>query len=83
MKEWPKEVQAAIDVLWKYADDAYLGGRTKSECWEEGYECSDDEGAFMVTFCIPRNGRKSDLPVTPPCKSEPQTAKPLVFALAQ
>jgi len=71
IKEWPKEVQDAVDVLWDYADDACLSGRTKEECLEEGYECSDEDGAFMVTFCIPRNGRKP----TPPDKPAHQNAK--------
>ena len=55
---WPDEVNAAIDILWNYADDACLSGRTKAECLEEGYECSDEDGAFMVTFCIPRNKKE-------------------------
>lgn len=53
IKNLPKEINDAIELLWEYADDACLSGRTKEECEEEGYDCAA-ETAHMLTFVISR-----------------------------
>lgn len=53
IKNVPDEIKAALELLWDYSDDAYLGSRTKEECFEEGFECKA-ENAHMFTFVISR-----------------------------
>jgi hypothetical protein len=54
IKGLPDEINAAINLLWEYADDACLSGRTKKECINEGYDCKSKSGAHMLTFSISR-----------------------------
>lgn len=52
-KDLPDDINAALDLLWDYADDACASGRTKEECCEVGYDC-DAENAHYITFVISR-----------------------------
>ena len=53
IKNLPKEIQQALQLLWEYSDDACLSERTKCECEEEGFDCQG-ETAHFITFVISR-----------------------------
>lgn len=52
----PKEIQDAINLLWKYSEDGCISGRTKEECEDEGYETNYEYNHYL-TFVI---GRRTD-----------------------
>jgi len=56
IKNLPKEIQEALQLLWDYSDDACLSGRTQEECEEEGFDCQG-ESAHYVTFVISRRSQ--------------------------
>lgn len=60
IKGLPKDINAAISLIWEYADDACLTWNTKEECELEGYDCKSNAGAHMLTFCISRKETKPD-----------------------
>ena len=58
-KDLPKEINDAIDLLWKYSTDACLSSGTKEELDADGYECKG-ESAHFITFVIERNDVKAE-----------------------
>lgn len=63
IKDAPEEVQNALEILWQYADDACLSGRSKKECESEGYGCSTNY-AHYITLVLPNKNAPSQS-VTP------------------
>ena len=47
----PKDIQDAIELLYKFADDACISMRTQQECDDEGFECKN-KSAWHLIFVI-------------------------------
>jgi hypothetical protein len=53
MKNLPKEINEAIETLWKYADDACMSSMPKEFLAELGFEAAGDN-AWFVRFVLPK-----------------------------
>ena len=49
----PEEVKAALDVLWKYSDDADCSTWSKEELDKEDMDCKGEDGLY-VRFVLPK-----------------------------
>ncbi len=51
IKTLPKEIQAALSLLWKYSTDASLSRHTKEQSEELGYDCKG-KSCWHATFAF-------------------------------
>jgi hypothetical protein len=51
IKGLPKDIQDALNLLWKYSTDACLSSYQKEQSEELGFECKG-ESCWHVTFAI-------------------------------
>ncbi len=49
----PDEINAALDLLWNYADDASAQNINKDDLKADGYECKE-KSAHQVIFILSR-----------------------------
>ena len=52
IKNASPEIQAALTLLWEYADDALISGRTKEECELAGFECKGEMAHYVVFILL-------------------------------